>query len=70
MPAAIYPKQLELYMESRQKGLPQETAAAKAGISRRTAHRIDHGQHRPQKGRPHDWKTRKVTLGIDHLDRH
>ncbi len=62
MPAAIYPKQLELYMESRRKGLPQETAAAKAGISRRTAHRIDHGQHRPQRGRPHDWKTRKDPL--------
>ncbi len=36
MPAAIYPKQVELYMKAKQNGLSQETAAAKAGISKRT----------------------------------
>ena len=62
MPAAIYPKQLDLYMKARRQGLTQETALAKAGISTRTAHRIDTGTHRPQRGRPRNWKTRKDPL--------
>ena len=62
MPAAIYPKQLDLYMKARRQGLTQETASAKAGISTRTAHRIDTGTHRPGRGRPRDWKTRKDPL--------
>ena len=62
MPAAIYPKQVELYMKAKRKGLSQTTAAAKAGISPRTAHRIESGTHRPQRGRPHDWQTRKDPL--------
>ena len=62
VPAAIYPKQVELYMKAKQKGLSQETAAAKAGISTRTASRIKSGTHRPNRGRPHDWKTRPDPL--------
>lgn len=62
MPAAIYPKQVELYMEAKQKGLTQESASAKAGISSRTARRIESGTHRPERGRPRDWKTRKDPL--------
>lgn len=62
MPAAIYSKQVELYMEAKGKGLSQQTAAAKAGISTRTARRIDNGSHRPQRGRPRDWKTRPDPL--------
>ena len=62
MPAAIYPKQVELYMDAKRKGLPQQTASAKAGISTRTARRIESGTHRPQRGRPRDWKTRQCPL--------
>lgn len=62
MPAAIYPKQVELYMKAKQNGLSQETAAAKAGISKRTASRIASGTHRPNRGRPRDWKTRSDPL--------
>ena len=49
-------------MKAKQKGLPQETAAAKAGISTRTASRIKSGTHRPNRGRPHDWETRRDPL--------
>lgn len=62
MPAAIYPKQEELYMKAQEKGLTQETASAKAGISTRTASRIKSGTHRPNRGRPRDWQTRKDPL--------
>lgn len=62
MPAPIKPQQVHLYMKTKQSGSSQETAAAKAGISTRTAHRIESGTHRPQRGRPHDWKTREDPL--------
>lgn len=62
MPAAIYPKQVELYMDAKRKGLSQTTAAAKAGISTRTASRIANGTHRPSRGRPRDWRTRRDPL--------
>ena len=62
VPAAIKPKQWDLYMKARNQGLTQETASAKAGISIRTARRIEKGTHRPNRGRPRDWKTRKDSL--------
>ena len=62
MPAVIYSKQVELYMEAKGKGLPQQTAAAKSGISTRTARRINNGSHRPQRARPRDWNTRPDPL--------
>lgn len=49
-------------MESRKKGLSQKTSSAKAGISERTARRIEHGSHRPNRGRPRDWQTRQDPL--------
>jgi hypothetical protein len=52
-------------MNAKEKGQSQQTSAAKAGISRRTASRIDNSSHRPQRGRPRDWKTR-----ADPLDGH
>ena len=52
-------------MNAKEKGQSQQTSAAKAGISRRTASRIDNGSHRPKRGRPRDWKTR-----ADPLDGH
>lgn len=62
MPSAIYPNQVELYMESKRKGVSQQTASAKAGISTRTARRIESGTHCPNRGRPHDWQTRRDPL--------
>ena len=52
MPAPIKPQQVHFYMKTKESGSSQETAAAKAGISTRTARRIDNGTHRPQRGRP------------------
>ena len=49
-------------MKAQEKGLTQETASAKAGISTRTASRIKSGTHRPNRGRPRDWQTRKDPL--------
>lgn len=49
-------------MESKDKGLSQRTSSAKAGISERTARRIESGKHRPNRGRPRNWKTRQDPL--------
>ena len=49
-------------METKRQGQRQVSASAKAGISSRTAHRIDSGTHRPNRGRPRDWKTRQDPL--------
>lgn len=65
MPAAIKYQQVQLYMNAKKKGHSQQTSAAKAGISARTARRIENGTHRPQRGRPRDWQTR-----ADPLDGH
>nr|WP_317106131.1 IS21 family transposase [Chroococcidiopsis sp. SAG 2025] len=55
-------KQVQIYMKARESGCTQETAAAKGGFSKRTGRRIDAGAHQPQRGRPHDWRTRKDPL--------
>lgn len=65
MPAAINYQQVQLYMNAKDLGQAQATAAAKAGISARTARRIESGTHRPQRGRPRNWQTR-----ADPLDGH
>ena len=62
MPAPIKHQQVRLYMKTKDSGSSQETSAAKAGISPRTARRIESGTHRPNRGRPHDWKTRQDPL--------
>ena len=62
MPSPIKFQQLQLYMKAKESGCAQTTAAAKAGISVRTARRIDKGEHRPQRGRPRDWRTRPDPL--------
>lgn len=51
-------------MKAKESGLGQETAAAKAGISVRTASRIENGTHQPKRGRPHDWRTRPDPLAL------
>jgi transposase InsO family protein len=48
-------------MRSRQKGLSQETAAAKAGISVRSGRRIDTGEH-SSTSKPRQWRTRSDPL--------
>lgn len=55
---AITEQQAKLYMEHR-KAQPQTVAAAKAGISERSARRIDHDQ---RNRRPRGWRTRKDPL--------
>ena len=65
MPASVKYQQIQLYMNAKNSGHTQQTSAAKAGISARTARRIDSGTHRPKRGRPRDWKTR-----ADPLDGH
>ena len=40
-------------------GQTQETAAAKGGFSVRTGRRIEKGEHKPQKGKIRDWRTRE-----------
>jgi hypothetical protein len=62
VPVSIKYQQVQLYMNAKEKGQSQQTSAAKAGISRRTASRIDNGTHRPKRGRPRDWKTRQDPL--------
>ncbi len=46
-------------MNATESGDSRSKAAAQAGISDRTARRIESGSHRPQRGRPRDWKTRQ-----------
>jgi hypothetical protein len=49
-------------MKARESGWTQETAAAKGGISVRSGRRIEQGEHRPKRGRAHDWRTRTDPL--------
>jgi hypothetical protein len=62
VPAQINIQQYQLYMNNRDSGAKQATAAAIAGISIRTGSRIDTQTHQPQSGRPHDWLTRADPL--------
>jgi transcriptional regulator with XRE-family HTH domain len=62
VPAAIKYQQVQLYMNAKKLGHSQQTSAAQAGISPRTARRIESGTHRPQRGRPRDWRTRQDPL--------
>lgn len=55
-------QQAQLYMKARESGWTQETAAAKGGISVRSGRRIEQGEHRPKRGRAHDWRTRTDPL--------
>jgi len=65
VPTPITFQQVQLYMKAKDLGSSQQTAAAKAGISTRTARRIASGTHRPKRGRFRDWQTR-----VDPLDGH
>ena len=59
--------QEELYMKSRQKGLTQEAAAARTGISIRSGRSIEHHERKPN---PRHWRTRPdplTTVWDEHL---
>lgn len=49
-------------MNAKENGLSQTAAAAKAGVSVRSGRRIEKGELQPQRGRPHDWRTRPDPL--------
>ena len=57
----ITKRQENLYMNKRQQGQSQETAAAKGGISERSGRRIEKGE-RPSMPRERHWRTREDPL--------
>jgi len=68
--------EVKLYMQERRKGTTQRIAAARAGISERTARTYEHrGKLPSQLKRPHDWNTRSDPFEQDwpwivaHLER-
>src|SRR6266852_7829843 len=53
-------REVRLYMQERRKGSPQRLAAARAGMSERTARKYEKRRQLPsQLKRPHDWNTRE-----------
>ena len=52
MPAPLTVQQIALYMSKRRAGSRQEVAAAAAGISVSSAHRIDSGRLQPKSAKP------------------
>ncbi len=54
--------QLQVYMDARESGSSQLTAAAKAGFCERSGRRIDAGEHQPKRGQARDWRTRADPL--------
>jgi len=52
MPAPLTAQQIALYMSKRRAGGRQEVAAAAAGISVSSAHRIDSGRLQPNAAKP------------------
>jgi hypothetical protein len=51
--------EVKLYMQERRKGTTQRIAAARAGISERTARKYEHEGTLPSHlKQPHDWKSR------------
>jgi hypothetical protein len=54
-------RQENLYMNKRQQGQSQETAAAKGGISERSGRRIEKGEH-PSMPQERHWRTREDPL--------
>ena len=58
----ITDQQIRLYMSERKQGRAQATAAAKAGISERSARRIDSGELTTEPTPKRHWRTRKDPL--------
>lgn len=55
-------KQVKIYMKSRKQGYTQKISAAKAGISIRSGHDIEHGKRQDPKTKDRHWRTRKDPL--------
>lgn len=52
-------REVRLYMQERSKGVPQRVAAARAGMSERTARKYEKAKQPPsQLKRSHDWNTK------------
>lgn len=60
---AITEQQIRVYMAQRKQGKKQATAAAKAGVSERTARRIERGKGGKQ-SKPRHWRTRTDPFAI------
>ncbi|MDA3920121.1 MAG: IS21 family transposase [Salinisphaera sp.] len=58
---AVTEQQIRVYMSQRRAGKKQVTAAAKAGLSERTARRVEQGQG-GHSGKPRHWRTRADPL--------
>ena len=59
-------REVRLYMQERSKGTPQQIAAARAGMSERTARKYEQARQLPsQLKRPHDWNTRTNPFEAD-----
>ena len=56
---SITMQQVRLYMSSRKQGQTQEQASAKAGVSERSARRIEGGQISVLEKKERHWRTRK-----------
>lgn len=54
--------QVKIYMKSRKEGYTQKISAAKAGISVRSGHDIEHGKRQDPKTKDRHWRTRKDPL--------
>ena len=53
-------KEVRRYMQERSKGVSQQRAAGRAGMSERTARKYEKARQLPsQLKRPHDWATRR-----------
>jgi hypothetical protein len=58
--------EIRLYLQERKKGMTQKIAAARAGVSERTARKYERAGALPsQLKRPHDWKTREDPFAED-----
>jgi hypothetical protein len=65
MPAPLSLGIKERYMAKRAEGLSQQVAADVAGISVRSAQRLDRGEHQPSPRQGRQWRTRADPLADD-----
>lgn len=60
---AVNEQQVKVYMSARKDGSTQVTGAAKAGVSERTARRIERGEAGDRRRGPRHWRTREDPFG-------
>ena len=59
---SIKSHQVRMYMNARNQGASQASAASMANISERSAQRIESGTHQQERGTPRNWRTRTDPL--------